>query len=76
MKFPSGETPQFSTSDILIEFNSNANFYFENPKTGTSIQSNEYDFLTIAIHEYLPHHTFANIDLCMVWDSYHPGQII
>jgi len=66
MDFPPGETPQHGPVDILMEFNSKANFYFENPKTGASIQSNEYDFLTIAIHEYFPPKPFANIDLCMV----------
>lgn len=76
MDFPQGVAPQYGPSDILMEFNSGTNFYFENPKTGTSIQSNEYDFLTIAIHEYLPNETSANVELCMVWDSYHPGQII
>jgi hypothetical protein len=53
MNFSSREAPQYLPADILIEFNSNANFYFENPNTG-SIQSNEYDFLTITIHEYIP----------------------
>ena len=51
MVFPSGQTPQYGTHDILMEFNSNAKFYFENPEGDENIHSYEYDFLTVAIHE-------------------------
>jgi len=35
-----------------MEFNSKANFWFNTPNNA-AIQPDEYDFLTIAIHEYL-----------------------
>lgn len=51
MDFPPGQTPQCGPSDILMEFNSKANFWFDT-ENNTAIQSDQYDFLTIAIHEY------------------------
>ena len=51
MNFPRGQAPQYGPSDILMEFNSNANFWF-NTLDNSAIQPNQYDFLTIAIHEY------------------------
>lgn len=53
MNFPPGQAPQCGASDILMEFNSRANFYFQTPNSTITIQSDEYDFLTIAIHEYI-----------------------
>jgi hypothetical protein len=53
MDFPPSQTPQFGSCDILIEFNSNINFWFQYPNI-TAIASNQFDFLTIALHEYLP----------------------
>lgn len=52
MKFPRGQAPQCKSVDISIEFNSEANFFFERPNNGT-IQSDQFDFLTVAIHEYI-----------------------
>jgi hypothetical protein len=53
MDFPRNQTPQFGSCDILVEFNSNANFWFPYPNT-TAINSAQYDFLVIALHEYCP----------------------
>jgi hypothetical protein len=52
MHFPSGQTPQCGPSDVLMEFNSNVNFHYEKPNN-TTIQPDQYDFLTVAIHEYI-----------------------
>jgi hypothetical protein len=51
MDFPRGQTPSFGPSDIIMEFNSKANFFYLYPNT-TTIQSDQYDFLTVALHEY------------------------
>lgn len=53
MHFPPGEAPQWGPTDILMEFNSKANFYFQSPNSTANIESDEYDFLTIVIHEYV-----------------------
>ena len=45
-----GEIPHHLPSDILMEVNSQANFWFQYPNT-TSIRPDQYDFLTVAIHE-------------------------
>jgi hypothetical protein len=50
MDFPRGQAPQFGASDILMEFNSKADFFFLYPNT-TTIRSDQYDFLTVALHE-------------------------
>jgi hypothetical protein len=50
-EFPPGQAPQCGPSDILMEFNSKANFWFDT-QNNSAIASDQYDFLTIAIHEY------------------------
>lgn len=50
MYFPPGHAPQSAPYDIVMEFNSKANFWFQSSNTST-IQPDQYDFLTIAIHE-------------------------
>jgi hypothetical protein len=52
MDFPPGESPQCGPSDILMEFNSKANFFYQKPNT-TTIQPDQFDFLMVAIHEYV-----------------------
>jgi hypothetical protein len=53
MYFPKGEAPQCGPIDVLLEFNSNSNFWYQRPNPdNTTIASNQYDFLTIVIHEY------------------------
>ena len=52
MYFPPHQAPQCAPNDILIEFNSRASFWFQSANT-TTIQPDQYDFLTIAIHEYI-----------------------
>lgn len=59
MSFPKGESPQFASCEILMEFNSKANFFFLYPNT-TTIQSDQYDFLTVALHEYSLTHTLTD----------------
>lgn len=61
MDFPKNQAPQFGASDILMEFNSKANFFFAYPNT-TTIQSDQYDFLTVALHEYLPSVDIADVE--------------
>jgi hypothetical protein len=52
MKFPQNLQISFASTDILIEFNSNVNFYYQRPNTNNAtIQSDQYDFLTVATHE-------------------------
>jgi hypothetical protein len=53
MDFPKGQSPQCGPQDILMEFNSKADFFFQKPNT-TVIGPSQYDFLTVAIHEYPP----------------------
>ena len=50
MDFPRSQAPILGSCDILMEFNSRANFWFQYPNT-TKIRSDQYDFLTIALHE-------------------------
>jgi hypothetical protein len=55
MYFPQGDAPQCGPIDALLEFNSNANFWYQKPNSdNTTIATNQFDFLTIAIHEYTP----------------------
>ena len=54
MDFAPGTSPKCGPSDILMEFNSKANFFYQKPET-TTIQPDQFDFLTVAIHEYLPY---------------------
>ena len=54
MSFPPGQAPSFSGNDMSIEFNSKANFYFDGSDENSKIGHDQYSFLTVAIHEYVP----------------------
>jgi hypothetical protein len=54
MNFPAGLAPSLSGYDVAIQFNSNANFYFlEATQNNATIQTDQYSFLTVALHEYI-----------------------
>jgi hypothetical protein len=53
MQFPPNQQPQCAPGDMMLIFNSKANFFYYS-SNGT-IGSDQYDFLTVAIHEYPPH---------------------
>lgn len=59
MDFAPGTAPQCGPSDILMEFNSKANFFYQLPNT-TTITADQFDFLTVAIHEYDPPSLVSN----------------
>lgn len=62
MDFAPGTAPKCGPSDILMEFNSKANFFYQLPNT-TTITADQFDFLTVAIHEYVPSSLASNIRL-------------
>jgi len=49
MQFPPNQQPQCSSTDMYLIFNTKANFFFQS--SNTNIASDQYDFLTIAVHE-------------------------
>ena len=63
MDFPRGTAPTCGPSDILMEFNSKADFFYQQPNT-TTIQADQFDFLTVAIHEYnSPSQDYSNLQI-------------
>ena len=54
MQFPPGQAPILTGVDILMDFNSQANFWFEGAQpSNETIPEDYYDFLTVAIHELM-----------------------
>jgi hypothetical protein len=52
MTFPPNQKPQCAPGDMMLIFNSEANFFYYS--SNETIGSDQYDFLTVAIHEYTP----------------------
>jgi len=50
MQFPPNQQPQCAPGDMYLVFNSKANFFYYS--SNETIESDQYDFLTVAIHEY------------------------